>query len=217
MVQTAGIAEDWCVWRGASEGWVGPWTWSVVPGICLSRVIPFSLSPGLSGRVLRHLEPPFLLTFCDSRGYGCWLLNQTAVKPEIRKYDLGISPTSSWQILISKLRIQNEFTGRSSDNQLNFSVTQICCNLQNTVRGSKEKFEHQGMEAIRAKKKREVCELSTKNQLSMKFLQQLWVWLGGCTTKWDCSIWILKQRAGGNVWHFPASQEHTQRQEICLC
>lgn len=133
MVQTAGIAEDWCVWRGASEGWVGPWTWNVVPGICLSRIIPFSLSPGRSGRVLWHLEPPFLLTFCDSQGYGCWLLNQTAVKPEIRKCDLGISPTSSWQILISKLRIQNEFTGHSSDNQLSFSITQICCNLQNTL------------------------------------------------------------------------------------
>lgn len=190
MVQTAGIAEDWCVWRGASEGWVGPWTWSVVPGICLSRIIPFSLSPGRSGRVLWHLEPPFLLTFCDSRGYGCWLLNQTAVKPEIRKSDLGISPTSSWQILISKLRIQNEFTGRSSDNQLSFSVTQICCNLQNTL-----------LEALKRNlntKEWKQSEQKKKKEKSANYPPKIsspWSFYSNCGYGWGAvqrnRIWIL--------------------------
>ena len=44
-----------------------------------------------------------------------------------------MSPTSSQQNLVSKMRIQNEFTGHSSDNQLRFIIAQIYHNHQNTL------------------------------------------------------------------------------------
>lgn len=43
------------------------------------------------------------------------------------------TPASSQQNLVSKKRIQYEFTGYSSDNQLHFIIAHIYSNHQNTL------------------------------------------------------------------------------------
>lgn len=159
-----------------------------MPGVCLSRIIPFFLSPGCCARGCRHLEPSLLLTFCDSQGYGCWLLNQITAKFAIMnfaimkfavmEFELWVSPTSSWQILISKLRIQLRFTGHSSDNQFSFSFAQICCNLHLWAVWTPRNGSNQ----------------SKKNPSSLQITHQKSVFYevyttavgvaGGCTTKW---------------------------------
>lgn len=178
----------------------------VVPGVCLSWIIPFFPSPGCCARGWRHLEPSLLLIFCDSKlwfcdsqGYGCWLLNQITVefaimnfaimnfammKFAVMEFELWVSPSSSWQVLISKLRIQLRFTGHSADHQFSFSFAQICCNLHLWAVWTPRNGSNQN------KKKRSRLKITHQKSVFYEVYTTAVGMVGGCTTKWYYSIWI---------------------------